>query len=88
MVKIMLDKGWFTSPNNLRGVNLVKGRLDRFLVSTRWLDRVPFFSSEVVRQTRSNYDVVILDTEGCKPRDTLRDPEASFQIQSLLGKGS
>lgn len=42
LTDIKPDKGWFTWSNNRVERGLVRECLDRFLVFTYWLDRVPF----------------------------------------------
>lgn len=53
LVDIKPNRGCFTWTNNRKDDRLVEVRLDRFLVSTRWLDKVSFLSTEVFHQVSS-----------------------------------
>lgn len=64
LVDIQSDKGWFTWTNGKSGEGLVKERLDRFLVSVNWLQKVPFLSLKVVCQVCFDHDVMVLNTLG------------------------
>ncbi|KAG4109648.1 hypothetical protein ERO13_1Z049493v2 [Gossypium hirsutum] len=59
--------GWFTWTNNREGDRLVKERLDRFFASDVILDKFPFLAFYVVRQSRSDHEAILIDTEGSKP---------------------
>lgn len=56
------------------GVVLIKERLKRFLVSSNWLQNVPFLASKVIHQAISDHDVIVLDTMGRRPKATKKDP--------------
>ncbi|KAK5802521.1 hypothetical protein PVK06_030121 [Gossypium arboreum] len=64
MVHLKTDNGWFTWVNNRDGMALVKERLDRFLMSANDVARFPFMETKVIRQSTSDHDAIILDTEG------------------------
>lgn len=86
LVDVKPDHGWFTWSNNKRGKGLVKGRIDRFLVSSSWLSEVPFLASEVVREAESDHDFIILDVEGRKPRGCCKDPRLQFHFEECWAK--
>lgn len=81
LVDIKFDRGWFTWINNHDGNRLVKERIDRFLVSTSWLESVPFISTEVVHQANLNHYVIFLDTLEGQPREDFRDPKLLFKCK-------
>ncbi|PPD76368.1 hypothetical protein GOBAR_DD26706 [Gossypium barbadense] len=78
LVDVKPDKRWFTWSNNCKRNRVVKERLNRFLVSASWLGRVSFLSTQVLCQTSSDRDAILLDTLGRKPRDDMKDPRLSF----------
>lgn len=43
---------------------MIKERLDRFLVSRDAIEDVPFFTTKVIRQTKSDHDAILLDSMG------------------------
>lgn len=65
---------------------MVKEHLDRFLVSTSWLCKVPFLSSEVVRRASSDHDAIILDTMGRKPKKTQTDLRLFFLFEECWAR--
>lgn len=71
----------FTWTNNRRGGDLVKERLDRYLVFANWIQKAPFLSTSVLRQASSNHDVIILDTIGRRPRNGSVDLRLSFRFE-------
>lgn len=50
LVNLKSDKGWFTWTNDRRADSLVQVRLDRFVTSASWLNKVHFLTTKVVRQ--------------------------------------
>lgn len=82
LTNVKLDRGWFTWSNNKRGHGLVKERLDRFFVSTSWLDNNPFLASSVIKQANSDHDVVMLDTLGRVPKAGMKDPRLLFRYEA------
>ncbi|TYI08987.1 hypothetical protein ES332_A09G039800v1 [Gossypium tomentosum] len=79
MADLKTDNDWFTWVNNRDGTALVKERLDRFLMSANDVARFPFMETKVIRQSTSDHDAIILDTEGRKSRDRHRDPRLCFK---------
>lgn len=69
LVDVKPDKGWYTWTKNRGGNNLVKERLDSFLVSASWLRNVHFLSSNVLCQACLDHDVILLDSSSRKPRE-------------------
>ncbi|KAK5819977.1 hypothetical protein PVK06_025017 [Gossypium arboreum] len=49
LVDIKTNRGWFTWVNNREGKNLVKEKLDRYMVSTNAINNLPFMETNVVR---------------------------------------
>ncbi|TYH10967.1 hypothetical protein ES288_A07G221000v1 [Gossypium darwinii] len=86
MVDLQTDNGWFTWVNNRDGTALVKERLDRFLMSANDVARFPFMETNVIRQSTSDHDAIILVTEGRKPRDRHRDPRLCFKYEICWAK--
>lgn len=82
LIDVKLDKGWFTWSNNRRDNDLVKERLDCFLVSTSWLLRNTFMASNVLRHANSDHDAVLLDTLGRQPRTGKKDPRLFFKYEA------
>ncbi|PPR90455.1 hypothetical protein GOBAR_AA30229 [Gossypium barbadense] len=69
LVDIKTARGWFTWVNNRGGNDLVKERLDRFVMTTNAFSVFPFIETNVIRQTKSDHDAVMLDTLGRKPKE-------------------
>ncbi|KAA3485063.1 reverse transcriptase [Gossypium australe] len=69
LVNIKTSTGWFTWSNNREGSRLVKERLDRFLVSEDVVEKMLFMETKVVRQSKSDHDAILMNTEGNKPRE-------------------
>ncbi|KAA3461960.1 reverse transcriptase [Gossypium australe] len=82
LVDIKTDRGWFTWVNNREGNDLVKGRLDRFVMSANAISNFPFIATNVIRQAKSDHDEVIMDTMGRKPREDLKDPRIFFKFDA------
>ncbi|KAK8369783.1 hypothetical protein V6Z11_A01G134000 [Gossypium hirsutum] len=59
--------GWFTWTNKRDGNRLVKERLDRFFIFNVIMEKMPFLTSHV-RQSKSNYEAILLDTNRSKPK--------------------
>ncbi|PPD66311.1 hypothetical protein GOBAR_DD36806 [Gossypium barbadense] len=66
LVDVKTDNGWFTWSNNREGPNLVKERLDRFLIPEDLIEKMPFINTRVVRQSKSDQDAIFLNTVGNK----------------------
>ncbi|PPR87341.1 hypothetical protein GOBAR_AA33348 [Gossypium barbadense] len=86
LVDVKKDKGWFTWSNNRDGSRFVKERLDRFVISASWVEKVPFTSTEVVRQSCSDHDAIFLDSRGHKPIDDVRNPRLFFKFRLVEPK--
>ncbi|TYH01227.1 hypothetical protein ES288_A09G041000v1 [Gossypium darwinii] len=86
MADLKTDNGWFNWVNNRDGTALVKERLDRFLMSANDMARFPFMETKVIRQSTSDHDAIILDTEGRKSRDRHRDPRLCFKYDVCWAK--
>ncbi|PPS10875.1 hypothetical protein GOBAR_AA09771 [Gossypium barbadense] len=54
---------------SLEGPNLFKERLDRFLISEDTIGNMPFISTMIVRQSKSDHEAILLNTLGSKPRE-------------------
>ncbi|KAH1107834.1 hypothetical protein J1N35_011602 [Gossypium stocksii] len=65
---------------------MVKERIDRFLMSANNIHSFPFMETNVLRQSCSDHDAIILDTEGRKPRDSQRDPRLNFKYDACWAK--
>ncbi|XP_012487931.1 uncharacterized protein LOC105801142 [Gossypium raimondii] len=63
LVDVKTTNAWFTWSNNREGPNLVKERLDRFLISDDLVEKLPFMNTRVVQQSKSDHDSVLLNTE-------------------------
>ncbi|KAL1102029.1 hypothetical protein V6Z11_D05G336100 [Gossypium hirsutum] len=61
--------GWYTWTNNREVNGLVKERLDRFIVSKAGMERLPFLTSYIVRQSKSDHEDILMDTDGRKPKE-------------------
>ncbi|KAA3483578.1 reverse transcriptase [Gossypium australe] len=79
LVDIKTNKGWFTWVNNRDGNNMVKERLDRFLISANAIDKFPFLATTVVRQTNSDHDAIVMDTN-------FKDPRLFFKYDACWAK--
>ncbi|PPS08709.1 hypothetical protein GOBAR_AA11933 [Gossypium barbadense] len=49
------------------GDRLVKERLDRFVVSDATMEKLPFLTSFIVRQPKSDHEAIMMDSEGSRP---------------------
>ncbi|KAA3482121.1 reverse transcriptase [Gossypium australe] len=68
--------------NNREGPDLVKERLDRFLVSEDVIEKMPFLDTKVVRQSKSDHDVVLINTIESKPGKRCGDPKPWFRYDT------
>ncbi|KAA3461289.1 reverse transcriptase [Gossypium australe] len=82
LVDIKTARGWFTWVNNRDGNDLVKERLDRFVMTTNAVSIFPFIETNVIRQTKSDHDAVMLDTLGRKPKEKQKDPRLFFKFDA------
>ncbi|KAA3461966.1 reverse transcriptase [Gossypium australe] len=81
LVNVKTTKGWFTWVNNREGNNMVKERLDRYLISANAIDNFSF-----VETNMSDHDVIMLDTLGHKPRENFRAPRLLFKYDLCWAK--
>lgn len=86
LVDVKLNCGWFIWSNNRRGLGLLRERLDRFLISSRWLSKVSFLASEVIHQAHSDNDMILLDSIGKKSQDGCKDPRLCFHFEEYWVK--
>ncbi|KAK8314602.1 hypothetical protein V6Z11_D01G181600 [Gossypium hirsutum] len=86
MVDLKTDNGWFTWVNKREGLAMVKERLDHFLISAQDVNSFPFMETKVLRQSSSDHDAILLDTEGRKLRDKFRDPRLCFKYDVCWAK--
>ncbi|KAK8351680.1 hypothetical protein V6Z11_A05G048900 [Gossypium hirsutum] len=68
LVDVKPCNGWFTWTNNREGDRLVKEKLDRFVDSENILEKLPYLASYIIRQSKSDHEAILLDTDGSKPK--------------------
>ncbi|PPR92754.1 hypothetical protein GOBAR_AA27921 [Gossypium barbadense] len=78
--------GWFTWTNNRDGTRLVKERLDRFAISEVAMEKMPFLLANIVRQSKPDHEVILMDTNGSKPKDKGVDHRVWFRYDPCWGK--
>ncbi|KAG4182229.1 hypothetical protein ERO13_A09G031322v2, partial [Gossypium hirsutum] len=86
LVDVKTTNGWFTWTNNREGPDLVKERLDRFLISDNLVGNMPFLTTKIVRQSKSDHEAIIMDTLGSKPRDYNINPRTWFRYDACWNK--
>lgn len=86
IINVKFNRGWFTWSYNKIGSGLVRERLDRFLVSTRWLSSVTFLASYIVCQANSDHDLVVLNTLGNMMKEGRKDPRLYFLYETCWAK--
>ncbi|XP_012453280.2 uncharacterized protein LOC105775300 [Gossypium raimondii] len=86
LVDVKTGNGWFTWSNNREGANHVKERLDRFLVSEDLIENLPFISTNVVRQSKSDHEEILLNTHDNKPIDKGSDYRTCFKYDVCWAK--
>ncbi|KAL1077791.1 hypothetical protein V6Z11_D10G119000, partial [Gossypium hirsutum] len=86
LVDVKTGNGWFTWSNNREGANHVKERLDRFLVSEDLIENLPFISTNVVRQSKSDHEEILLNTHRNKPIDKGSDYRTCFKYDVCWAK--
>ncbi|PPR92751.1 hypothetical protein GOBAR_AA27918 [Gossypium barbadense] len=79
LLDVKTKNGWFMWTNNRKGLDLVKERLDRFLKSENLVGNMPFLTTKIVRQSKSDHEAIIMDTLGSKPRDNNINPKTWFR---------
>ncbi|PPD69892.1 hypothetical protein GOBAR_DD33229 [Gossypium barbadense] len=83
---VKTNNGWFTWSNNREGNRLVKERLDRFVVSDDIMEKMPFIASYVVRQSKSDHEVIIMDLFGNRLQEKGNDPKIFFRYNRCWAK--
>ncbi|XP_012442051.2 uncharacterized protein LOC105767072 [Gossypium raimondii] len=78
--------GWYTWTNNRDGNGLVKERLDRFIISDAVMESLPFLITYIVRQSKSDHEAILLDTEGNKPKNKNIDQRVRFRYDHCWSK--
>ncbi|PPD87370.1 hypothetical protein GOBAR_DD15693 [Gossypium barbadense] len=86
MVDLKTNNRWFTWVNNREGTTMAKERLDHFLMSSNGVASFLFMETKVICQSTSNHAAIVLDTEGHKPRDGIRDPRLNFRYDVCWDK--
>ncbi|PPD96676.1 hypothetical protein GOBAR_DD06312 [Gossypium barbadense] len=86
LVDVKTGNGWFTWSNNREGAYHVKERLDRFLVSEDLIENLPFISTNVVRQSKSDHEEILLNTHRNKPIDKGSDYRTCFKYDVCWAK--
>ncbi|KAK5833737.1 hypothetical protein PVK06_017591 [Gossypium arboreum] len=78
--------GWFTWTNNRDSDRFIKERLDRFVVSGIFLEKMPFLTSYIVRQSKSDHEAIMMDTDGSKPQEERADHRVWFRYDTCWAK--
>ncbi|KAK5843122.1 hypothetical protein PVK06_005561 [Gossypium arboreum] len=86
LVDVKTSDGWFMWSNNREGANLVKERLDGFLVSEDLIEKLPFITTKVVCQLKSDHEAIFLNTQDCQSGEIGRDYRSCFKLESKIGK--
>ncbi|KAG8485709.1 hypothetical protein CXB51_019034 [Gossypium anomalum] len=79
LIDVKTCNGWFTWTNNREGTRLVKERLDRFVISDMFMEKMSFLTSQIVRQSKSDHEAILMDTNRSKPRDKSVNHRAWFR---------
>ncbi|XP_016667359.1 uncharacterized protein [Gossypium hirsutum] len=88
LVDVKHVRGWFTWVNNRSGGNRIKERLDRFVTTVSMIEKYPFMTSKVVRQTQPDHDAIIWDMWGSKPKEYPRDQKLCFRFEECWATNS
>lgn len=80
------DRGWFMWTNNRKGYGFIRERLDRFFISSSWLQVVSFMVMGVICRANYNHDLIMLDTLGTRSKECKRDPRLSFRYKECWTK--
>ncbi|XP_017614083.1 uncharacterized protein LOC108459248 [Gossypium arboreum] len=86
LIDIKTSNGCFTWSNNREGANLVKERLDRFLISKDMIKKLPFITTKVMHQSKLDYEANLLNTIGCKPGEKRCDYRSCFRYDACWAK--
>ncbi|PPR99732.1 hypothetical protein GOBAR_AA20934 [Gossypium barbadense] len=65
---------------------LVKKRLDHFAISEVVMEKMPFLLSHIVRQSKSDHEAILMDTNGSKPKEKGVDHRMWFRYDTCWGK--
>ncbi|KAK5802673.1 hypothetical protein PVK06_030286 [Gossypium arboreum] len=87
LVDLKTNNEWFTWVNNKDGDAMVKERLDRFMILANDITKFPFIVTKVIRQSNSDNDAIVLDTEGRKLREEQIDSRLMFKKDRYGGPG-
>ncbi|KAK8264561.1 hypothetical protein V6Z12_D12G118100 [Gossypium hirsutum] len=83
---VKTKNGWFTWTNNREGNGVIKERLDRFLISDIIIEKMPFITSSIVRQSKSDHEAILLDLYGNNPKEKGYDLRAWFRYDVCWAK--
>ncbi|KAK8302591.1 hypothetical protein V6Z12_D04G097400 [Gossypium hirsutum] len=83
---VKTKNGWFTWTNNREGTGVIKERLDRFLISDIIIEKMPFITSSIVRQSKSDHEAILLDLYGNNPKEKGYDLRAWFRYDICWAK--
>ncbi|MBA0696892.1 hypothetical protein Goari_003412, partial [Gossypium aridum] len=83
---VKTSNGWFTWTKNRDGTGLIKERLNRFFVSNAFIRTLPFLTSNIVRQSKSDHEAILLDLFGCKPKEKCNNPRVCFRYDICWAK--
>ncbi|TYG83632.1 hypothetical protein ES288_D01G184300v1, partial [Gossypium darwinii] len=86
LIDVKPTNGWFTWSNNREGPNLVKERLDRFLISEDMFFKFTFINTRVVRQSKSDHEVILLNTIGNKSEEESCNHSLRFRYDACWAK--
>lgn len=86
LVDVKTSDGWFMWSNNREGANLIKERLDGFLVSEDLIGKLPFITTKVVCQLKFDHEAIFLNTQGCQSGEIGRDYRSCFKYNVCLAK--
>ncbi|PPS05599.1 hypothetical protein GOBAR_AA15052 [Gossypium barbadense] len=83
LVDVKTSNGWCTGTKNKKGSDLVNERLDRFLISKDMVEKMPFLTTKVVRQSKFDHEAIIMNTIGSKLGKKYSDPKACFKYDKV-----
>ncbi|KAK5811812.1 hypothetical protein PVK06_027185 [Gossypium arboreum] len=74
--------GWFTWTINRDGNRLVKERMDRFVFSDVFLEKMPFLTSYIVCRSKFDHEAIMMDTDGSKPKEERTNKSVWFRYDT------
>ncbi|KAK8335249.1 hypothetical protein V6Z12_A09G041300, partial [Gossypium hirsutum] len=87
LVDVKTNNGWFTwSNNSCHSSDLVKERFDRFLIYENFIGNLPFLTTKIVRQSKSDHEAILMDTLGSKPGDNNTNLRTWFRYDVCWNK--